>query len=277
MAAEFDTVATWTAEVASDLGARFHIPAGCRGSGSPGALAWLVDTLALDPADRMLDCGAGVGGPAAFARDRAGVRPILAEPEAGACRAARQLFGLPVVGAEAGALPFATGSFDAAWCLGVLCTTADQAGLLRELGRVLAPGGRLGLLVFTATAEYLPTQPDGNNFPTPDGLRALLRDAGLDIETMSPTTGFGPEPADWRERAEAVDAELERRHRDDAAWRTAQRQSALFGHLLATGEVVSSVLVVRPSGPEPCDIAGNGSGDRCPSCDVPARVVSNQA
>jgi hypothetical protein len=38
MAAEFDTVAEWTAQVALDLGASFHVPAACRGSGSPAAL-----------------------------------------------------------------------------------------------------------------------------------------------------------------------------------------------------------------------------------------------
>ena len=67
----------------------------------------LVDRPAgLAAADRMLDCGAGVGGPAAFAAAEVGVRPMLSEPEAGACRAARRLFGLPVV--QAGSdLPFA--------------------------------------------------------------------------------------------------------------------------------------------------------------------------
>jgi hypothetical protein len=49
MAAEFDTVAEWTAEVAADLGAAYHIPAGCRGSGSPAALDWLVGNLDLAP------------------------------------------------------------------------------------------------------------------------------------------------------------------------------------------------------------------------------------
>ena len=67
MAAEFDTVAEWTAEVAADLGAAYHIPAGCRGSGSPAALDWLVGKLDPAPGEAFLDCGAGVGGPAAYA------------------------------------------------------------------------------------------------------------------------------------------------------------------------------------------------------------------
>ena len=46
MAAEFDTVAEWTAQVALDLGRDFHLPAACRGSGGPGALDWLIRALA---------------------------------------------------------------------------------------------------------------------------------------------------------------------------------------------------------------------------------------
>lgn len=246
MSAEFDTVAAWSADVALDLGPEFHVPAGCRGSGRPAALTWLLDTLAVSSSDRMLDCGAGVGGPAAFAADRVGVRPVLVEPEPGACRAAQRLFGLPVIRADATALPLASSTFDVAWCLGVLCTCSDQSGLLSELRRVLTPTGRLGLLVFTAAGTYVPDQPDGNNFPTPDRLRTLLRGAGLKIETMAPAAAFGPEPTEWRDRAQAVDAELDRRHRDDGAWLTAQRQSAAFGRLLSAGRVTSSLLAIRP-------------------------------
>lgn len=245
MAAEFDTVAAWTADVAVDLGPDYYVPAGCRGSGSPSALSWLVDALHLTASDRMLDGGAGVGGPAAFAGERAGVRPVLAEPESGACRAAGRLFDLPVVRADAASLPFATASFDVAWCLGVLCTTEDQAGVLGELRRVLIAGGRLGLLVFTAAADYVPNQPEGNNFPTPDGLRELLLDAGLRVEAVAPPEVFGPAPDDWQRRVDAVDAELDRRHHDAASWRTGQEQSAAFGHLLAAKQVTSTLLVAR--------------------------------
>lgn len=247
MSAEFDTVAAWTASVAHDLGPEYYVPAGCRGSGSPAALEWMVGALHLSAADRMLDCGAGVGGPSAFAADRAHVRPVLAEPEPGACRAARRLFGLPVVQADAAALPLRTDSFDVAWCLGVLCTTTDQAGVLAELRRVVAEDGRLGLLVFTATTTYLRVQPDGNNFPTPDGLRRLLREAGWDIETMAPPTAFSTEPASWRDKVATIEAELERRHHDDPAWRLAQQQANRFGQLLASEQVESALLVARPA------------------------------
>ena len=247
MSAEFDTVAAWTASVASDLGPDYYVPAGCRGSGSPAALEWMIDALQLSAADRMLDCGAGVGGPAAFVAERVRVRPVLAEPEPGACRAARRLFGFPVVQADAAALPLRSNSFDVAWCLGVLCTTTDQAGVLSELRRVVADHGRLGLLVFTATMTNVPVRPEGNNFPTPDGLRRMLAETGWGIETLASPTMFGSEPVSWRDNAAAIEAELERRHHDHPAWRLAQQQASLFGHLLASGQVESTLLVVGPA------------------------------
>ena len=61
MAAEFDTMAGWTLEVALDLGPDYYLPAACRGSGSPAALRWLIEALVVGPDDRMLDVGAGPG------------------------------------------------------------------------------------------------------------------------------------------------------------------------------------------------------------------------
>lgn len=245
MEAEFDVVAGWTADVALELGAEFLLPAGCRGSGSPGSLRWLIDRLAITGQDRMLDCGAGVGGPAAFAVEEVGVVPVLTDPEPGACRAAQRMFGLPVVqsGSE---LPFASGSFDVVWSLGVLCTVSEQKALLDELRRVLRPAGRLGLLVFVARSLPLSDQPEGNNFPTEDGLRALLADAHLRIENSASTGQFKESPRHWQERSEAVEAELGRRHGDDPVWQTAARQSRLIGRLLNDGELVGTLLVARP-------------------------------
>jgi len=244
MKAEFDTVAAWTADVALDLGPDHHVPAGCRGSGSPGALRWLLEHLAVTSLDRMLDCGAGVGGPAAFAAGEVGVRPVLSEPEAGACRAAVRLFALPVVQA-ASALPFRASSFDVAWSLGVLCTVADQRRFLAELRRVLRPEGRLGLLVFVA-ARSLAEQPAGNNFPTQQGLETLLSRAGLRIHDSASAADFAGTPPLWQQQADAVEAELARRHGDGPAWQTAERQSAVIGRLLSSGDLVGTLLVARP-------------------------------
>ena len=144
MVAEFDDVAGWTADAVRRLGDRHAIPAACRGSASPTALAWLAEACELSVGMRLLDVGAGVGGPAAWAAERFGVSPILLEPMPAACRAASTLFGLPVVLADGQKIPLRTASVDVAWCLGVLCTVEDKAGLLSEMHRVLVPGGSLG-------------------------------------------------------------------------------------------------------------------------------------
>ena len=234
MEAEFGTVAGWTEEAVRALDPGHAVPAGCRGSGSEGALRWLADRLGLGAGSRVLDDGAGVGGPAGWLAAERGVRPVCAEPMHAAARAARRLFGLPSVAAVAQALPFADRSFDAAWCLGVLCTTSDQAGVLGELRRVLRDGGRLGLLVFVADRPLPPPLPEGNDFPREDEVRELLTAAGLGLLETS-AADLGDSPPEWSERAGAVDAEVERRHGDDPRWAEAQEQSRRVGRLLADG------------------------------------------
>lgn len=245
MQAEFDTVAAWTADVAVDLGERYYVPAGCRGSGSPAVLSALIDSLGLSGGDRMLDCGAGVGGPAAFAAERVGVRPVLTDPEFGACRAANRLFGFPAL--QAGSdLPLAPDSFDVVWSLGVLCTVPDQQHLLGELRRVIRSDGRLGLLVFVRTKQFLPQQPTGNNFPTVEELNRLLAATGWSATSRRSAAELPAADPNFQELADAVDAELERRHADDPVWRTAAEQSAIIGKLLSSGQIVGQIVIATP-------------------------------
>jgi SAM-dependent methyltransferase len=247
MAAEFDTVAEWTARVALDLGPDHRIPAACRGSGQPSALDWLLAGLAPAPGDALADVGAGLGGPAAYAAQQAGVRPVLLEPEPDACRGARRLFGFPVIQGDATRLPFADGSVAVAWCLGVLCTMpgpAAQQAVLGELCRVVRPGGRIGLLVLLACGPRLDDPPEGNHFPTVAGLDTKLGQAGLTILDRQATGGLPPHPPQWQQRLAAVESELQRRHGQQPAWRTAEDQSARIGHLLHEGQIESQLLVL---------------------------------
>src|ERR1700744_1733262 len=144
MDAEFDTVAQWTAQVASDLGPEYEIPAACRGSGQPEVLDWLLHRLAPRPGEILVDVRAGVGGPAPSAAGQPAVQPVLVEPAPDACRAAARLFGVPAIQADATDLPLAGGAVTRAWCLGVLCTLpglAAQQQLLNELRRILDAAG----------------------------------------------------------------------------------------------------------------------------------------
>jgi SAM-dependent methyltransferase len=242
MESEFGTVAGWTEQAVAALGPGYAVPAGCRGSGSEAALRWLADELAVRPGERVLDAGAGVGGPAGWLAAERGVRPVCAEPMAAAVHASRALFGLPSVVAVSQALPLAPDAFDVAWCLGVLCTTEEKGALLAELRRVLVPGGRLGLLVFVAEDELAPPLPDGNSFPTPGELDDLLAGAGFTV-TATTRADLSDSPAEWRRRADEVDTEVQRRHGDDPRWAEAQEQSGRVGRLLGSGALVPRLVV----------------------------------
>lgn len=249
-AAEFDTVAEWTARVAQHLGPQSYLAAGCRGSGSPAALDWLLTALAVGPHDRMIDVGAGVGGPAAFARKSTGVRPVLAEPERGACHAAARLFGLPVVRADAAQMPFADSTFDVAWCLGVLSTAPDEGGqlaMVRSLARLVGARGRIGLLVFVAAQEELADPPQGNRFPTADALISLLGRSGLDVVAQADAKTLPGASTEWQEQEQAVEDELRRRYGETEQWQTAQDQADRIGRLLSEGSLSATLLSVVPS------------------------------
>ncbi len=251
MAAEFDTVAEWTAQVAADLGRAYFVPAACRGSGQPAALDWLLAGLRPSPGDLLIDAGAGVGGPAAYAAGHAGVRPLLAEPEPGACRAAIRLFAAPVVQADATALPLAGATADMAWCLGVLCTARDedaQLAMLRELRRVVRPAGLIGLLVYLATTRHLDDPPEGNHFPTTSQLSTLLHAARLEVVQEADPGAMPPPAPDWRDRTAAVERELRRRFGATPQLAAATEQSDRIAAMLGSGQLTSQALILRRPG-----------------------------
>ncbi len=207
--------------------------------------------MAPQPGDLLIDIGAGLGGPAAYAAERTGVRPLLAEPDPDACRAAARLFGIPVVQADATRLPFDDAVAAHAWSLGVLCTTGGpdaQRAMLRELRRVLRPSGRAGLLVFLATRDRLDNPPEGNHFPSRAQLTEMIAETGLaEAGAADPVTL--PEPSDrWQRRTAAVDDGLRRRFGDAPALVTAEEQSGRIGALLRSGDLASLVIRLHRPG-----------------------------
>jgi hypothetical protein len=123
----------------------------------------------------------------------------------------------------------------------VLCTTEQKAELLAELRRVLVPGGRLGLLVFVAERELPPPLPEGNSFPTRDELDRLLRAAGFAV-TGTAEADLSDSPPEWQERADAVEAEVRRRHGDDPRWAESREQAGRVGRLLGSGALRPALL-----------------------------------
>jgi SAM-dependent methyltransferase len=248
MAAEFGTVADWTAEVAARLGPDYAVPAACRGSGQPAALDWLLAHLDPAPGALLTDVGAGLGGPAAYAAAKTGLRPLLLEPERAACRAAARLFGLPVIQADATAVPLADGRAGVAWSLGVLCTLPSrdaQLAMLRELRRMVGPGGRIGLLVYTAARQPLRNPPAGNRFPASADLDSLVREAGLAVLRSADAHRMSPPPAGWLDRAEALERELHKRFGRTRQLRASDEQSERIGRLLKDGQLTAQLLVLH--------------------------------
>ncbi len=245
MVDEFDTVAMWTADAVDELGQDHALPAACRGSGSPAALRWLADRLELVAGTRLLDSGAGVGGPAQMVREERGVEPMLVEPMKGACLAAARLFDHRVVVGDGAALPVEDGEYDVAWSVGVLCTVEDKAAHVAELKRSVGPGGRVGLLVFVRTVADLPDEPEGNHFVSADELDELLRAAGLEILAASYLDDHPAAPSEWDDAASAVDAVVERDHGDTDAFKSAARNQERMGDLIKDGQVAGRLLACQ--------------------------------
>lgn len=248
MDAEFDTVAGWTAQVMAEYDPADRIPPSCRGSGGPGALRWFLQHQRPQHGQPFLDCGAGMGGPAAFAARESGVRPVLTDPQQRACDAARLLFGLPALRAGI-PLPIATGVIPSGWSLGVLCTVENQPAFLSEIRRVLHPAALFGLLVYTAAPHGGPRlpQPEGNSFPTAHDLQSLLERASLQVVRRQWLDDVAAPSPDWAATTTAVQTELQRRHSNDPRWVSAHEQSQRMGALLDAGQVRGQLLVVSPT------------------------------
>jgi len=99
--------------------------------------------------DAVLDACCGTGDLALAARRAGGTVTGLDFSEAMLERARRKAPGLDWVRGDLLALPFDSGSFDAATVGFGVRSVADLDAGLRELRRVLRPGGRLGILEIT--------------------------------------------------------------------------------------------------------------------------------
>ena len=97
----------------------------------------------------IVEIGAGTGRSLPYyerARRVVAVEPDPSMAKRIAIRLPEARVPVDVVSASAEELPFPDESFDAAVATFVLCTIADPARALAEIGRVLRPGGRLALL-----------------------------------------------------------------------------------------------------------------------------------
>ena len=130
----------------------------------------------MTPAGRpdVIVVGAGFAGvAAATSLAERGARVLVLETRRRLCAAGFQ--GAALIQASAEDLPFAANSFDHVLAVTVLGEIPDRSQALREIRRVLRPGGRLSV------SEQLP-DPD---FIPPGSLRRELRGSGF-VEEATP-------------------------------------------------------------------------------------------
>lgn len=138
------------------------------------AFAAAVAEMGLRPGDRVLDAGCGTGRalpPLRAAVGPAGVvvgvdlTPAMLQA---AVRAGRDRAGRLVL-ADVAALPLRRGALDAVFAAGLIAHLPEPVANLRELARVVRPGGRLALFHPIGRAALAARQ--GRRI-TPDDLRA---------------------------------------------------------------------------------------------------------
>jgi SAM-dependent methyltransferase len=239
---EFGTMAAWTREALTELGPDHAMPAACRGSGRPSGLDWLLARLEPESGSPFLDMGAGLGGPAAYARAQVGLQPVCLDPMRQAAAAARSIFGLPALVGEGGRLPFASEAFGLAWSLGTLCTTEEKAAWLAELRRVLRPVSRLGLLVLVSTGDSFRV-PWGNAFPSRGELTGLVGGAGFTVFGEVWSDELAPAETTWQQLEDEVESAVRDAHGDDERYATVKEQERNMGELLESGRIRGRLLV----------------------------------
>jgi ubiquinone/menaquinone biosynthesis C-methylase UbiE len=145
----------------------------------------------LDPALRLLDVGVGTG-VVALGLSELGYQVVGVDLSLPMLRVALRRIGPRVVQADARRLPFADSSVDQAYSVWVLHVVGDVAAVLREVGRVLRPGGRYVVVPAVGDnpsdpigaairAMQLGLDPQGLRKDNEERLRALGPEAGVHV------------------------------------------------------------------------------------------------
>jgi SAM-dependent methyltransferase len=117
---------------------------------------WMLDSVALRPGERVLELAGGPGTVSILAAKQVGpegnvLHSDFAEPMVEVARARFVSEGVEIESRvmDAESLDLPDGSVDVVLCRMGFMLMADPAAALRETARVLAPGGRLALAVWT--------------------------------------------------------------------------------------------------------------------------------
>jgi SAM-dependent methyltransferase len=113
-----------------------------------GEIRRLAGLARIGPGVRVLDLCCGVGGPGRFLTAELGCRYLGLDNSASAVQIARRLAGdLPCHFAQARVPPLPEDSYEVVLLLETMLAFPDKRALLREVARVLEPGGRFAFTV----------------------------------------------------------------------------------------------------------------------------------
>jgi ubiquinone/menaquinone biosynthesis C-methylase UbiE len=219
----------------------------------------LVDSLPLAPARSVLEVGAGVGAlypTLAEAAPRA--RIVLTDPAGGMLRLAPTAAARAQVAADQ--LPFRDGSFDVAVAAFMIQYVPDARHTLREVRRVLQPGGHVGIVGWGTTAESIAEQqwmarldaagaPPATRLAThyeatdsAQKLREILSSAGyLDVEVRSLSWSDQPNLETFLHRKQLLGASGRRL----AAWNPTRRAEFVSRMKLELAELPAPAFLDR--------------------------------
>ena len=177
----------WDAETYAQNGAFVHELAG-------GVLEW----LAANSGEHILDVGCGDGQLSVrVAASGAVVQGVDASP---AMVAAARALGVAAELGSAEALPFEDASFDAVFSNAALHWVSDQEGMMREVRRVLRPGGRfvaemgghgniaairVALMAVLARHGFADREDGVNYYPTAEAYTRRLNSHGFRVQRIA--------------------------------------------------------------------------------------------
>ncbi len=162
----------------------------------------MIEAAELGAGSRLLDVGCGFGRPAVAAAKTTGAQVLGINVSAEQVRQGQKLAEEAGVSelvsfeqADGMALPYPDGSFDAVWASEAIMYMSDRPKALREIERVLVPGGRFVLSDYAERENLSDEQRTAlkegftvEALPTIEGYRGLLLDAGLEITRFEDAT-----------------------------------------------------------------------------------------
>jgi ubiquinone/menaquinone biosynthesis C-methylase UbiE len=156
----------------------------------------VIEALGINRIDHVLDLGCGHGHSLTELAARAaaghvvGVDPseLMVEIASRRNRMPINAARVDVVLASAESLPFPEGAFDKVLCVHVLYFWTDIGACLREIARVLKPGGRFALLFRTKNDPAAAAFPaDIYRFPALTDVAKALEGASFDVSPIKAT------------------------------------------------------------------------------------------